>query len=61
VVSVYWTFDVKFKGGKFNLLNNYRPAMPFGNTKKNSIENIFSPALTHLKKPHPHGNPKFNY
>jgi len=34
--------------------------MPFGNRKKNILENLFSSVLSQLKKYHPSGNVKFN-
>jgi len=34
--------------------------MPFGNRKKYFIEDLFSSVLSHVKKYHPSGNPKFN-
>ena len=42
-------------------LTHYRPAMPFGNRKKNILEDVFSSALSQFKKYHPSGNLKFNY
>jgi len=40
-------------------LTHYRPAMPFGN-RKFILKDLFSPVLSHFKKYHPSGNPKFN-
>jgi len=34
--------------------------MPFGNRKKNSLEDLFSSVLPQFKKYHPPGNLKFN-
>jgi len=42
-------------------LTPYRPAMPFGNRKKNIPEDLFSSELLQFKKYHPSRNPKFNY
>jgi len=41
-------------------LTLYRPAMPFGNTKKNVFEDLSSSVLSQFKKIHPSGNLKFN-
>jgi len=35
------------------VLTHYRPAMPFGNIKKNILEDLFSSVLLQLKKYHP--------
>jgi len=35
--------------------------MPFGNRKKNTLEDLFSPVLSQFEKYHPLGNPNFNY
>jgi len=43
------------------LLTHYRPTMPFGDRKKNILEDLFSSVLSQLKKYHPSGNLKFNY
>jgi len=43
----------------YNTLAHYRPAMPFGNRKKNILENLFSSVLSQFKY-HPSGNLKFN-
>jgi len=40
-------------------LTLYRPAMPFGNRKKNILEDLFSSVLSQFKKYHPSGNLKF--
>jgi len=37
-----------------------RPAMPFGNRKKNILEDLFSSILSKFQKYHPSGNLKFN-
>jgi len=42
------------------LLTHYRPAMPFGNRKKNILEDLFSSALSQFRKYRPSGNLKFN-
>jgi len=34
--------------------------MPFGNRKKNILQDPFSSVLSQFKKYHPPGNPKFN-
>jgi len=39
---------------------HYRPAMPFGNRKKNIFEYLFSSVLLQLKKYHHPGNLKLN-
>jgi len=39
----------------------YRSAMPFGNKKKNILEDLFSSVLSQFRKYHPSGNLKFNY
>jgi len=43
-----------------NFLTHYRPAMPFGNTKKNILEDLFSSELAQFKKYYPSENLKFN-
>jgi len=35
--------------------------MPFGNRKKNILEDLLSSVLSQFKKYHPTGNLKFNY
>jgi len=40
-------------------LTHYRPAMPFGNRKKNILQDLFSLVLSQFKKYHPSGNLKF--
>jgi len=35
--------------------------VPFGNRKKNILEDLFSSVLSQFKKYHPNGNMKFNY
>jgi len=40
------------------ILTHYRPAMPFGNRKK---EDLFRSVLSQFKKYHPPGNLKLNY
>jgi len=40
-------------------LTHYRPAMPFGNRKKNILEDLLSSVLSQFKKYHPSGNLKF--
>jgi len=42
------------------ILNHYRPAMPFGNRKKNILEDLFSSALSQFLKYHASGNLEFN-
>jgi len=39
---------------------NHRPAMPFGNRKKNIIEDLFTSVLSQFKKYHPSGNLEFD-
>jgi len=42
-------------------LTHYRPAMAFGNRKKNILEDLFSPVLSEFeKKYHPSGSLEFN-
>jgi len=41
-------------------LTHYRPEMPFGNRKKNILEDLSSSVLSQLKKYHCSGNVKFN-
>jgi len=41
-------------------LTHDRPAMPFGNRKKNILEDLFSSVLSQFKEYHPSKNLKFN-
>jgi len=45
----------------FLTLTLYHPAMPFGNRKKNILEDLFSSVLSQFKKYPPSGNLKFNH
>ena len=40
-------------------LTHYRPAMPFGNRKKNILDNLSNSILSQFKKYQPSGNLKF--
>jgi len=42
-------------------LTHYRPTMPFGNRKKNILDDVFSAVLSQFKKYHPSGILKLNY
>jgi len=42
-------------------LTHQPPAMPFGNRKKNTLEDLFRSVLSQFKKYRPSGNLKFNY
>jgi len=42
-------------------LTHYRPALPFGNKKKNILQDLFSSVLSQFEKYHPSAKLKFNY
>jgi len=42
-------------------LTHHRPGMPFGNRKKNILEDLFSSVLSQFKKYHHLRTRKFNY
>jgi len=41
-------------------LTHFRPAIPFGNRKKNILDDLFSSLLSQFKKHHPSGSLKCN-
>ena len=41
-------------------LTHYRPVMPFGNRKKNILEDLFSSVFYNSEKYHPSENLEFN-
>jgi len=57
-IGDFWSTTSQFL--HLSALTHYRPAMPFGNRKKNSLKDLFKSVFSQFKRYHPSGKWKFN-